>query len=170
MDLWIEEYWTLLILYSDERIFLDFNSNFYLVFPYGQNFPRLSTCGQFVVWVKLILDLLYRAVMSLYTPPPAMMWGGCIAIRASVCTSVHDPSHPQCSAYSSWWILLYWAQMTTSIRGCQTRWSLISIYIFNVNQPWLCNNSVKIWHTFLCPLCSKYNSGWIIFICGTNDH
>ena len=61
-------------------------------------------------------------------------------------------------------------QMTTSIRGCQTKWSLISIYIFNVNQPWLCNNSVKIWHTFLCPLCSKYNSGWIIFICGTNDH
>ena len=116
-------------------------------FPHGQLFPRLPT------------DV-----------SPAMMWGGCIGIRLSVCTSVHDPSRPQRSAYSSWWILSYQAQMTTSIRGCQTQWSLISMYIFNVNQPWLCNNTVKIWHTFLSPLCSTYNSWWILFIFGTNDH
>ena len=41
-------------------------------------------------------------------------------------------------------------------------WRTLTLtYIFKVIQPWLRK---------LCPLCSVYSSGWILFIFITNDH
>ena len=55
----------------------------------------------------------------------------------------------------------YLVQMITSMKRCRMWWPLTLTYIFKVIQPWL-------WK--LCPLCSVYSSGWILFIFGTNDH
>ena len=41
------------------------------------------------------------------------------------------------------------------MRGCRTQWPLTLTYIFKVIRPWLKK---------LCPLCSIYSSGWILFI------
>ena len=109
--------------------------------------------------------------MSLYSTVMISCSGGHIGIRPSACTSVRVPSCPLWSTYSSRWILSYYAQMITGIRGCVQQNDLLTFtYIFKFNQPCLCNRTVEIWHTLLCPLCITYNSGWILFIFGTNDH
>ena len=44
---------------------------------------------------------------------------------------------------------------------CCMWWPLTLTYTFKVIRPWLRKS---------CPLCSVYNSGWIILIYSTNDH
>ena len=61
---------------------------------------------------------------------------------------------------------LYLAQIITIIRG------YVSCDIFSESE------NLNFWQIFknwpwlrkLCPLCSVYSSGWILFIFGTNDH
>ena len=76
-----------------------------------------------------------------------------------------------CNSYSSGWILSilvmngHWHK-----KMCLSWWSSTLSYVFKVFQPRLCNKTAEIWHIFLCPLYSIYNSGLILSTFGTNDH
>ena len=52
------------------------------------------------------------------------------------------------------------AQIITGMRKCVMHFDL-DLYL-QVIQPWLCNETAKIWHILPCPLCSMYSSGWIL--------
>ena len=82
--------------------------------------------------------------------------------------------HISCSVYntysSGWIISIFCTNDHWHERMCRVQRPLILIYIFKVFQPWLCNETAKIWYIFSCPLYSTYSCGWIVFIFGTNDH
>ena len=79
---------------------------------------------------------------------------------------------PLCNIYRSGWILSILGKNDHyHERACCAQWPLTSTFIFKVIQAWLCYKTAKICPSDMpCPLSNVYNSGWILFILGTNDH